>query len=199
MTTWWENSFDSSCHAPLLFRNKAGAHSIPMSQCVRLKEWYCRAQQQNFWHRFLKNFLRPSEFYSIKRLSDNHDVLKVDSHSSGRRGEEGGGGGTVYTSAASDSGTGYKNHCFPLEEGIFYFRLTLENRAEFCFPQTLVILHEVQMLYKVKTWCRQIINKCATIKMSTTIFCLLSGTGSESHFFFVLNRSSLRRRHNRLI
>lgn len=41
----------------------------------------------------------------------------------------GGGGGTVYTSAASDSGTGYKNHCFPLEEGIFYFRLTLENRA----------------------------------------------------------------------
>ena len=44
-------------------------------------------------------------------------------------GERGGGGGTVYTSAASDSGTGYKNHCFPLEEGIFYFRLTLENRA----------------------------------------------------------------------
>lgn len=101
-----------------------------MSQCVRLKEWYCRAQQQNFWHRFLKNFLRPNEFYSIKRLSDNHYVLKVDSHSSGRRGEgAGGGGGTVYTSAATDSGTGYKNHCFPLEEGIFYFRLTLENRA----------------------------------------------------------------------
>ena len=41
---------------------------------------------------FLKNFLRPSEFYSIKRLSDNHDVLKVDSHSSGRRGEGRGGG-----------------------------------------------------------------------------------------------------------
>ena len=45
----------------------------------------------NFWHRFLKNFLRPNECYLIKRLSDNHDVLKVDSYSSGRRGAGGGG------------------------------------------------------------------------------------------------------------
>ena len=52
----------------------------------------------------------------------------MDSFSSWKRGW-GGGGGTVYASAASDSGTGYKNHCFPVEVGIFYFRLTLENRA----------------------------------------------------------------------
>ena len=54
-------------------------------------------------------------------------------------GEGGGGRGTVYASAASDSGTGYKNHCFPVEVGIFYFRLTLENRAVLlsstpCYP-----------------------------------------------------------------
>ena len=169
-----------------------------MSQCVRLKEWYCRAQQQNFWHRFLKNFLRPNEFYSIKRLSDNHDVLKVDSHSSGRRGEGGGGGVTVYNYAASDSGTGYKNHCFPLEEGIFYFRLTLENRAVLLSSNPCYSPSSSNALQS-KNLMQADYKQMRDNKNVYYYFCLLSGTGSESHFFFVLNRSSLRRRHNRLI
>ena len=69
-----------------------------MSQRARLKKLkYCGAQQQifDFCHRFEKNFLRPNEFYSIKRLSDDHDVLKVDWFSSWRR-RGGGGGGVLF-------------------------------------------------------------------------------------------------------
>lgn len=39
------------------------------------------------------------------------------------------GGLVLQREYSSDSGTGYKNHCFLVKEGIFYFRLTLENRA----------------------------------------------------------------------
>lgn len=140
--------------------------------------------------------MSPNEFYSMKGLSDNHDVLKVDSYSSGRRG--GGGRGTVYASAASDYETGYKNHCFPVEEGIFCLRLTLENRAVLLSstprysPPSSNALQSKNLMQADNKQMRD-------NKMSTTIFSLLSGTGSESHFFFVLNRSSLRLRHNRLI
>ena len=43
---------------------------------------------------------------------------------------------TGYAFCLSDSGTGYKNHPFSLEEGIFYFRI--DSGTGSIFPRILI-------------------------------------------------------------